>query len=897
MVVWPDGAMWLPLLLHAYGLVLVSSQKTCDFVPPNDFSGGKAIPKVKCLSQKRWTADAASSMAMRYAPILYFHPMEQYGLTDPAHYFREAVVYDSSHKPNLEAVSASLSYLSILGNPEQDAIIRGAPLDDNGLSTARVFFNVYPLPGKSNAWVYNFHLYYAWNGCSNMAMSTAAQGGGQSTLEFVACPYSVHEADWERISVVVCPEDQPDLTSEQEAGSKSNIHHFWQGGKQGQETERTSDMAREQHVSSVAGKGRVMAAVLSQHNHDELIQCTGATGCEFENGHLLVYVGLNSHANFAHASNGTIYGGVRNDQKHYASSSSSSSSSGGGEGNGGKLGNMEGVVLLDRTAKGAKWMPSLTNLAPLPRKQQRRDGGQSSVKHAKNKAAWSQQGRRPLGKAKGGEGKDGVAKAALAGDEDAWAFYPGFWGTRAWKMSPSVTCFKPGLLQPGPCPPDSPSWRLLAQTLGVPVHQEVPPPQARPILALPVGGTAPPVTESYHAKGGAKQGPNYRSWTGHWQPPQPTKMWHLPARNLAYRLFVNGNERQPLLRCLPGMGGTGMRMMGDLGLGGEQRGQGAAAHGLTAEGASVPLEFSRAAPFRGPGLLPHTAVMWASAIEPFLCLVVLMLWMTQALFMHFGNEETGEVAPNRAWGCSALRDPWPSRFMHCTGSAGVMCSVGSGMGLAAKGQSGGGQMGQNSMAPLLGLVSLACGMCAVYGARPYFLLMTASMPAASPLVDAMRLLFGLLIGVLVVMDVSCALSGLPSLISKLRSSKAGGHFRDPAGGCASVFQTCCAWWKAVKAPVQQCTTHVLLGLVVLCVVAQATVQAANGLLSFALPLHSPSSSWGRVEFAAGQTSAPVLVILLFLRSLFGRWQLEAHATLLVIPCFFFVVRHGYWRVI
>lgn len=80
-VVWPDGAMWLPLLLHAYGLVLVSSQKACDFVPPNDFSGGKAIPKVKCLSQKRWTADAASSMAMRYAPILYFHPMEQYGLT------------------------------------------------------------------------------------------------------------------------------------------------------------------------------------------------------------------------------------------------------------------------------------------------------------------------------------------------------------------------------------------------------------------------------------------------------------------------------------------------------------------------------------------------------------------------------------------------------------------------------------------------------------------------------------------------------------------------------------------------------------------------------------------------------------------------------------------------
>eukprot|EP00983_Pelagomonas_calceolata_P086950 1156860-Pelagomonas_calceolata.AAC.10 len=227
--------------------------------------------------------------------------------------------------------------------------------------------------------------------CTPACLNWAAQEG-------YFCPGTL--SDWERISVVACPEDPPDLASEQQTGSRHD-------------------------ASSPAGQGRVVAAVLSQHDHDELIQCTGAQGCEFENEHLLVYVGLNSHANFAHASNGTIYGGVRNDQKHYTSSSGGSSASKGGDG---KPGKMEGVVLLDRTAKGAKWVPTLTNLAPLPRKQQTKEDGQGSVKQGGKKAAWRLLGSRPLGKKNGDGDKDGVLKGALAADdEDAWAFYPGFW--------------------------------------------------------------------------------------------------------------------------------------------------------------------------------------------------------------------------------------------------------------------------------------------------------------------------------------------------------------------------------------------------------------------------------------------------------------------------------------
>ena len=36
-------------------------------------------------------------------------------------------------------------------------------------------------------------LYHRWNGCGNMAYTTSWWAGMQSTLDFFACPHSVHE--------------------------------------------------------------------------------------------------------------------------------------------------------------------------------------------------------------------------------------------------------------------------------------------------------------------------------------------------------------------------------------------------------------------------------------------------------------------------------------------------------------------------------------------------------------------------------------------------------------------------------------------------------------------------------------------------------------------------------
>jgi len=145
-------------------------------------------------------------------------------------------------------------------------------------------------------------------------------------------------------------------------------------------------------------QGKVVGAVLSQHDHDMYIECVGAMGypgeCEFDGPgeprqHLVVYVGLNSHANFPYPTNGTIFGALRNDQKLYKSSRH-------GQGEMLKGRGMEGVVALDRAAKGGpKWVPNHSNVVKLPELQ-----------------APARMRRRGLKKKARGT---------------SWADYPGFW--------------------------------------------------------------------------------------------------------------------------------------------------------------------------------------------------------------------------------------------------------------------------------------------------------------------------------------------------------------------------------------------------------------------------------------------------------------------------------------
>lgn len=87
---------------------------------------------------------------------------------------------------------------------EQKRILEGAPFVD-GKSTGKVFYTVTDY--SDSLWLYNYNLYYSWNGCSNQAVSLTFNGTND-VQGYIMCPSGVHEADLERMSMLVCKNDQ-----------------------------------------------------------------------------------------------------------------------------------------------------------------------------------------------------------------------------------------------------------------------------------------------------------------------------------------------------------------------------------------------------------------------------------------------------------------------------------------------------------------------------------------------------------------------------------------------------------------------------------------------------------------------------------------------------------------
>lgn len=147
------------------------------------------------------------------------------------------------------------SYVTVINNTKLtrdqiDSIYKGAPFDANNHSTARVSFSVKDYEG--NYFVYNYNLFYSWNGCSNQAISLNIDGTRNIT-DYIMCPVGVHEGDWERVSVLVCKSD-------------------W----------------------------KVKRMAFSQHYWAEERDCTVEGQClvDPETGHYMTFAGLDSHANY-----------------------------------------------------------------------------------------------------------------------------------------------------------------------------------------------------------------------------------------------------------------------------------------------------------------------------------------------------------------------------------------------------------------------------------------------------------------------------------------------------------------------------------------------------------------------------------------------------------------------
>jgi hypothetical protein len=268
------------------------------------------------------TLEDAKRIAWKYAPIVYYHPLEKYHLQDPNLWYQEATLHlwdtlpeDNSTYSTVQGIAEGVqstlllprSFVTLLNSTkltdtEREELLAGAPFDENNESTANVFFTVTDI--SDSLWMFNYNLYYSWNGCSNQEFVVSIEGQVEQ-LKYLMCPTGVHESDWCRVSVLVC---------------KSDLE--------------------------------IKQTAYSQHAWMETRNCE-AGQCPMEDGHPVSFAGLDGHGNYYEESNMMVY-------SFYNGSSI----------DGGKsvsLGNFGGLYIGDRTAKGEKkFVPREDNVKFIP---------------------------------------------------------------------------------------------------------------------------------------------------------------------------------------------------------------------------------------------------------------------------------------------------------------------------------------------------------------------------------------------------------------------------------------------------------------------------------------------------------------------------------------------------
>ncbi|KAG2427147.1 hypothetical protein HXX76_012657 [Chlamydomonas incerta] len=318
----------------------------CTWAKKGDFK-----PPPVCRPPRREvTREEAVRLGPKFSPILYQHPLDTSWLTDPGHWYNEARVYQvvtwrdmqTFRVPNTtgftreefimgqELIATRLYHTQfnattgenkfvVVNNTELHRLAIMDPVVDGRL-TGNVYYTLFR-PHDTNtfeivphAYVYTFHYYYPWNGCSNQALVTSVDGKRQG-IEYYMCADGIHEGDLEHIKVYVCEDDLIDLLA----------------------PNSTADPA-----------AAIRRTQYSQHGWLPDYDCD-AGECNYERDpkgvrRLVAYAGLFSHANNHEPSALFVYEKIRWQ----------------------RLLNMDGLYIADRFARGPVFYPTDANTRWLP---------------------------------------------------------------------------------------------------------------------------------------------------------------------------------------------------------------------------------------------------------------------------------------------------------------------------------------------------------------------------------------------------------------------------------------------------------------------------------------------------------------------------------------------------
>jgi hypothetical protein len=245
------------------------------------------------------TQQVLDELAVAYAPVLFYHPLERYSMAAVDFTFKDPsagrVMYENgkfsevfddtlnqtalllSTRDRNIGINSHRYYFEHVLDPDY---VAGAGFDDGGRSRAPIYYNAFQW--ENNTWVFTYHFYYTVNGYANVGMATS-YNRNVSYTRFTAGPYDGHEGDWESMSVMVCPSAIPT---------------------------------------------QPIAVSYTQQTWNQITDCTAGDCTFYKNSiHPVGFVALNSHATYPTASKEIVFANLESDF----------------------FVNLQGVVAVDRT--------------------------------------------------------------------------------------------------------------------------------------------------------------------------------------------------------------------------------------------------------------------------------------------------------------------------------------------------------------------------------------------------------------------------------------------------------------------------------------------------------------------------------------------------------------------
>ena len=189
-----------------------------------------------------------SEVGHKFAPYLYFHNLEDYGLADPQVFLNKAHLAKLDADGKVQTVLESITNDALLNldtncadstcflyNPSnfqtEDVVADGrdhsqstggAEYDSNGYSKAPVYFTAVEKTSNNQRYlVLSYLFWYEWNGCATMQLGGSLLSPSGMNVEW--CPFGWHEGDWEGIQVIIKIDDQNNM----KLSSAAFNQHSW----------------------------------------------------------------------------------------------------------------------------------------------------------------------------------------------------------------------------------------------------------------------------------------------------------------------------------------------------------------------------------------------------------------------------------------------------------------------------------------------------------------------------------------------------------------------------------------------------------------------------------------------------------------------------------------------